>query len=202
MPTSLSDGITTKQFPLNPDVKMSISGEFASNSVLDTVNPQVRSKYSAKTYKLERILLYSFSGRVDQTPLINTIQQWASSQKMLRFYSDIYGSDSCFISSLELEVKQWTNNQVWAAEMSLELIESLTGAVLAPKQPNKKVTPREQLKLKKTVEDKLKKPSNRKVIGLESSILQVAVTDNEKVTITSEDRTLEFDYDSLNQQLT
>jgi hypothetical protein len=205
MPTTLSDGNKTKQFPLNPEIKVTISGEFASNQVLDTYNPQVRPKSASRVFKLDDILLYSFAGNIDQQPLITTLQYWASQQTKLKLTSDIHNCKSCYIRSLDLQVKRWDGNKVLAAEMSIELLETFIGSTsktsASANKAAKKITPREQNKLKQNIKNKLKTPSKQRLIGLNDSNFTVEVADNKSVSITAEGQTKEYDYDDLDGRI-
>lgn len=203
MLATLSDGVKTKQFPLNPDKAIvTVSGDYAVNQVLDTSKPLVRPKSSATTYKLDKILLYSFAGNVDYTQTYQTFKYWASAQVRLSYTSDIHNIPNCYIKSLTMEPKRWDGAKLLQAEMSMELIEA--GDLPKPKAllTAKKSTAREQINKKSKVLSKLKKPTNLKLLKISSNSFTVDVDDQDVVSILANGIATTYPYDTLIGQLT
>lgn len=207
MAAILSDGKTKVTFPLVPEtITTSINGEFTSNLVLDTKNPQIRPKGSATTYKLGRCLLLSPAGNVNQQQFIDRLTKWAQDQTKLSFSSNSLIVKTCYIKSLDLEVKIWKNGKPVIAEMEISLIEGLAESssgkqTKAPKVTNKKATPRMQQDLKQKVQKKLRSPLNQKKISLADDNYNVEVDDQKKVIITYGSKEIAFEYDELMEKL-
>ena len=201
MLATLTDGKTPKQFPLNPDKAIvTVSGDYAINSVLDTFKPIVRRKSSATVYKLDKILLYSFAGNVDYMPTYLTFKYWASVQTRLKYSSDIHNIASCYIKTLTMEPKRWNGEKLLQAEMTMELIEAGEEVKPGTTVVAKKSTAREQANKKAIVQKKLKVPTKQKTLKL-SSNFSVEVDDQNVVAILSDGVTTEYDYDTLITQL-
>jgi hypothetical protein len=203
MPTTLSDGKKSIKLPLNPEsIKMSIAGEYAVNSVLDTANPQVRRKSSAKTYKLGRILLASASGTTDYQPVITTLQYWAAQQTRLKYDGDTYHAKVCYIKSLDLDVKLWKGAKVLLAEIDIDLIEADPTASSKPEaaKTKKKLTPAEQARTKTALEKKLKSPVKQKLLSLADNY-SVTVDDLAMVTLSSDGVDNQYELEDLEGKL-
>ena len=201
MLATLTDGKTPKQFPLNPDKAIvTVSGDYAINSVLDTFKPIVRRKSSATVYKLDKILLYSFAGNVDYMPTYNTFRYWAAVQTRLKYTCDLYTIPSCYIKTLTMEPKRWNGEKLLQAEMTMELIEAGEEVKPGTTVVAKKSTAREQANKKAVVQKKLKVPTKQKILKL-SSNFSVEVDDQDVVAILSDGVTTNYDYDTLITQL-
>lgn len=201
MLATLTDGKTPKQFPLNPEKAIvTVTGDYAINQVLDTFKPLVRRKASATTYKLDKILLYSFAGNVDYMPTYNTFRYWAAVQTRLKYSSDIHNISSCYIKTLTMEPKRWSGEKLLQAEMTMELIEAGEEPKPQAVKVTKKSTAREQANKKATVQKKLKTPTKQKILKL-SSNFSIEVSDQDVVAILSDGVTTEYDYDTLITQL-
>lgn len=203
MLASLSDGVKTKHFPLHPDkVRVSVSGEYAINSVLDTAKPLVRPKSSATVYTLDRILLYSSAGNIDFNPAYMTFKYWASAQTRLKYTSDTFNIPMCYIRSLSMTPIQWRGNKLIHAEMTMELIEagedskSNKATTVA-----KKITVREQENKIAMIKNKLKIPTNQKLLEIPSSNFTVTVNDQNRVAILSGGTTTDYDYADLMRKI-
>ena len=203
MLATLSDGLKTTQFPVDPEkVSMSVSGDYAINSVLDTAKPQVRPKSSATTYTLNRILLYSFAGDVDHTETYTSFKDWADKQVRLKYTSDIFNIPSCYIRSLTMVPIRWLGTKLLQAEMTMELIEADDGSKpIKPVAVTKKLTAREQDNKVASVQKKLNTPTNQKRLALADGNFSVNVDDQDMVAINANGIVTTYEYDTLIKQL-
>ena len=185
---SLSDGTVTRLFPLPPEVTTtSITGEYATNAVLDTANPQVRRKSSARTLSLKRVLLVSYNLQTSQLDIIKSLKYWALQQTPLTYTSNTDGLQNCYIKSVSITVKQWLKGLPVHAEADIELMEA--SKVPAAKKPaatsTTKMTPRMQQKAKAKVDKVLKSPTKKAAIGVKGNYVS-SVSVNGVVTIASD----------------
>ena len=199
---SFFDGRVTKILPLPPEtISWNISGTYARTNVLDRDKPDLRRKHSDTTLRLGRILLISSGLNVDFYPLLNTLTTWSERQVSLSFNYNTYSLPSCYISSCQVEVKQWKNGKPVHAEVEMELLEAYLKPKAKTALPPNKITKREQIKKQGVVEKKLKVPSNALAIGL-SKEYQVAVSDVSLVSLSSGKDIIEIPYDEFIERLT
>lgn len=192
----LSDGTKQLKLVLPPEsIQVQAKGEYSSNLVLNTVNPQLRGKGAAITYSLRRCLLISEGFTVNQQPVIDTLLLWLKGQNKLSFRYNSYNLTTCYINSLSYEVKQWRQGNPVHAEIDLDLLEGHNLVKVANTPDKKKITPREQQKYQQNIKKKLT-PSKKLSLGLPNEV-SIDVSALSQVTINGKT----WDYSDLIEEL-
>ncbi len=203
---TLSAGNKTKplMFELSPEqVVASVKGDYAQNAVLNTYAPVVTPKSSARSIRVGRVLLISKSLLKNQQAFVDTIQYWARSGTRLKFNHHRQGLNACYISNLNIEIKQTRGGNPVHVEIDFELIEAAVPP--PPKVPakpalGKRATPNQQQKKTKTIQKKLKTPTKKVALGIAGDF-NVLVSSLSQVSIESDGVTKEYDYDDLIAQI-
>lgn len=146
------------EFLINPEeLQESHKGEYALLPVLNTAQPHLKAKYSAKSFKIPRVLFWTTGNSRDLSGILKTIADMVhcptagtdSPLVSFRFGEIFY--PRLYLKEFNIVSRHWRQGKITGAEGSMDFL-----IVPAPPVPNpganklgtKKPTPREQAKKK------------------------------------------------------
>lgn len=183
---TLSDGKTSYSFLLDPEeILWSYQASYSNNSVLLTSAPDIQWQSSVTTFSCP--IKFLSQGMVqDMSTKIKPLADWCLSGATLRFS---YGSTAiprCHIIRFSITEKQWRNGKTSQADATIEFLVSrgATGST-GQTQVTRKITPREQLRIKQKVLQLLKNPAFRRKYGLGNTRYNIEVLPDGSIVLKS-----------------
>jgi hypothetical protein len=167
MALTLTDGTNTVTLPIPPqEISKTFDIKLAENSTLQTHQPDVL--WLGTTRKITFPFLFTSPGMsTDYSTELNRLVLWVNSGATIQASFGVLQFPQCIISSLNFTETAWIEGGITRASGSITLL-PYRDPPTATVSTTKKYTQRQRASMKSQLTQALKKPINRKLLGITS----------------------------------
>lgn len=182
---TLSDSKKAVEFVYDVKPDFSHNAKLSSLNVLGTDNPDVKYLSTETRLSIPRLLFVTPGANKDMSEIINQIKDWVNRGQLLTFTNGETLLQRCYINTFNYRIKQTRAGKPTDVEANItfriERLSSVTQETIS-----KKITTREQIKIRDIIEEARKKAINRVRLGIQNDSDTVRVDDQGRVEIVNQ----------------